>query len=137
MIMHAAMPHHVFKICSTSDWAAALSAGVFVGSPDDLRDGYIHLSTAEQAGETARKYFSNRGDLLLVAFDTVQLGAQLRWEPSRGGALFPHFYAALLTTKALGAEPLPLAPDGTPDVATALTKLIRANVVPASTQDTR
>jgi uncharacterized protein (DUF952 family) len=121
------MPHRVFKICSIAEWSAAITHGAFVGSSDDQRDGYIHLSTAAQAAETATKYFSHRNDLLLIAFATPQLGAQLRWEPSRGGALFPHLYAVLPTAAALGAEPLRLDRDGTPDVASALVKLATAN----------
>ncbi len=113
----------VFKICSVGDWSAATAVGAFSGSADDLRDGYIHLSTAAQAAETARKYFSHRDDLLLVAFDAIDLGAQLRWEPSRGGALFPHLYTDLPTKSALGVEPMQLRHDGTPDVAAALSKL--------------
>jgi uncharacterized protein (DUF952 family) len=117
------MQHCIFKICSLGEWSAATKSGAFIGSHDDLRDGYIHLSTAEQASETARKYFSNRYDLLLVAFDSAKLGTQLRWEPSRGGAKFPHLYAALPTVQALGVEPLALDADGVPDVATALARL--------------
>jgi uncharacterized protein (DUF952 family) len=112
----------VFKICSRNEWSDAVAVGAFSGSTDDRRDGYIHLSTAEQATETARKYFSHCNDLLLIAFDTVDLGEQLRWEPSRGGALFPHLYASLLTKSALGVEPLQLRPDGAPDVAGTLLK---------------
>jgi uncharacterized protein (DUF952 family) len=124
MTRPAAAQPHVFKICSTTEWLAATTIGAFHGSTDDLRDGYIHLSTAAQSAETARKYFSNRDDLVLVAFDSVQLGPQLKWEASRGGAPFPHFYAALPTTLALGVEPMNLNSDGVPDVAAALTKLI-------------
>jgi uncharacterized protein (DUF952 family) len=118
-----ANPVRVFKICSLSDWAQAKAIGAFRGSADDQRDGYIHLSTAEQATETARKYFSNRQDLLLVAFDATALGALLRWEPSRGGALFPHYYADLPTALAQAAEPLELGIDGTPDVTAALARI--------------
>jgi uncharacterized protein (DUF952 family) len=117
----------VFKICSASEWLAATKSGKFLGSADDLRDGYIHLSTAEQAVETARKYFSHRDDLLLIEFDAAQFGAQLRWEPSRGGALFPHLYDPLPTTLARGSTPLQLSHNGTPDVVTALTELTRLN----------
>jgi uncharacterized protein (DUF952 family) len=123
MAMSPAANVLIFKICSTSEWAAAIAIGAFGGSADDHRDGYIHLSTAEQAAETARKYFSHRDDLLLIAFDAAALGTDLRWEPSRGGALFPHLYAVLSTNLALGAEPLKLGPDGAPDVAAALLKL--------------
>jgi uncharacterized protein (DUF952 family) len=113
----------IFKICSTGEWASARAEGAYKGSADDLRDGYIHLSTAEQASETARKYFSNRRDLLLIAFDAAALGERLRWEPSRGGALFPHLYADLPTAQALGVQPLALRVDGAPDIAAALAQL--------------
>jgi uncharacterized protein (DUF952 family) len=123
MSLPLAAQQTVFKICSKHEWSTASNAGAFSGSTDDLRDGYIHLSTAEQALETARKYFSQRDDLVLIAFDAVQLGAQLRWEASRGGALFPHLYAPLPTTMAISVEPLKLMPDGAPDVAAALTQM--------------
>jgi uncharacterized protein (DUF952 family) len=110
----------IFKICSVGDWATAAANGQFTGSADDRRDGYIHFSTAEQAADTARKYFSNRTDLLLVVFDAAALGNQLKWEPSRGGALFPHLYASLPAAKALAVLPLRLAADGAPDVAACL-----------------
>jgi uncharacterized protein (DUF952 family) len=113
----------ILKICTSTEWDAALRGGAFLGSVDDLRDGYIHLSTTEQAAETARKYFANRDDLVLVAFLTATLGPQLRWEASRGGALFPHLYEALPTASALAALPLALTPDGTPDVTSALAVL--------------
>jgi uncharacterized protein (DUF952 family) len=113
----------VLKICSTTEWDAAVRGGAYLGSTDDLRDGYIHLSTTDQAAETARKYFANRRDLVLVAFHTATLGPQLRWEASRGGAQFPHLYAALATASALAALPLALTSDGTPDIAAALAEL--------------
>jgi uncharacterized protein (DUF952 family) len=121
----------IFKICSTDEWSAATSVGAFKGSADDLRDGYIHLSTAEQAAETAQKYFSNRRDLLLVAFDATRLGERLKWEPSRGGALFPHLYADLPTAQALGVAPLALGADGAPDVTAALSQLTRPEIMGA------
>jgi uncharacterized protein (DUF952 family) len=123
MTLPAKANAHVFKICSTTEWSTATTVLAFHGSADDLRDGYIHLSTAEQALETARKYFSNRDDLLLVAFEVAQLGPLLRWESSRGGALFPHLYAALPTALAVGVVRLTLTPDGVPDIAAALSKL--------------
>jgi uncharacterized protein (DUF952 family) len=123
MAAKPAAPSHIFKICSVDEWTAALAAGVYRGSADDQRDGYIHFSTTEQATETARKYFSNRRDLLLIAFDTAALGGDLRWEPSRGGALFPHLYADLPTAKAIGTYQLMLSGDGAPDVAAALRQL--------------
>ena len=104
----------VYKLCDAAAWAAAVDCGLFVGSADDLRDGFIHLSTAAQVAETARRYFSNIIDLRLVAFDAASLGEDLRWEPSRGGALFPHLYAPLPTPKALWVKAIKLNADGTP-----------------------
>jgi len=85
----------VFKILATEEWRAAEAAGAFAGAAGDRADGYIHFSTAEQAPETAAKWFAGRDDLTLVAVDATALGADLVWEPSRGGAFFPHLYAAL------------------------------------------
>jgi uncharacterized protein (DUF952 family) len=116
----------VFKICPRADWAAAVKVGAMHGSADDLRDGYIHLSTAAQATETARKYFAGRADLVLVGYDAAALGSQLAWEPSRGGALFPHLYASLPTAVALAVLPLPLGPDGVPDIAAALASFLES-----------
>ncbi len=102
----------VFKICSGADWAAAEKEGVFRGAPVDLRDGFIHLSTAGQVAETAGKHFAGQNNLVLVAVEADVLGKALRWEPSRGGALFPHLYAALPVAAVRWTRPLPLGPDG-------------------------
>ena len=104
----------VYKILSGTDWRVAQAHGVWDGSDDDRRDGYIHLSCADQLAGTASKYFRNKPDLVLAAFDAERLGAALRWEPSRGGALFPHLYARLDPTLALWWRPLALAADGAP-----------------------
>ncbi len=102
----------IYKICTAGEWRAAEQAGSFAGSAVDLRDGYIHFSTAAQAAETAQKHFSGQRDLVLVAVDAAALGANLKWEPSRGGALFPHLYGAL-AVKAVGSvAPLPLDAEG-------------------------
>ena len=85
----------IYKICDTALWRTAEQAGVFTGAPVDHADGYIHFSTSEQAAETAARHFAGRADLLLVAVDAAALGAALRYEPSRGGALFPHLYGTL------------------------------------------
>jgi uncharacterized protein (DUF952 family) len=95
----------VYKICARAEWDAAISAGSYAGSADDARDGFIHFSTAEQVPATAAKYFAGRSDLVLVEVDAAQLGSALRFEPSRGGALFPHLYgvlplAAVVSTRA-------------------------------------
>lgn len=104
----------VFKILARAEWDHACGQGQYAGSSDDARDGFIHLSAAHQAAATASKYFRNKPDLLLVAFDAAQLGAALKWEPSRGGDLFPHLYGPLLPALALWTKPLPLGEDGVP-----------------------
>jgi uncharacterized protein (DUF952 family) len=102
----------VYKILAAEEWTKAKAAGVFEGAPIDRADGFIHFSTAEQAPETAAKWFAGCDDLTLAAIDAEALGADLRWEPSRGGALFPHLYAALPMSAVVWSRPLPLGPDG-------------------------
>jgi uncharacterized protein (DUF952 family) len=102
----------IYKILPSEMWKAAEVRGAFTGAPVDLKDGYIHFSTAEQVRETARKHFAGQADLVLLAIPSERLGPELRWEPSRGGALFPHLYAELPVAAVLWAQPLPLAPDG-------------------------
>jgi uncharacterized protein (DUF952 family) len=85
----------VFKLVDRPSWHAVPALGPFAGSPVDARDGFIHLSTAAQVRDTAALYFQAHPDLLLVAVDAAALGGALRWEPSRGGALFPHLYGSL------------------------------------------
>jgi len=102
----------VYKIVATEEWAAAETAGAFIGASVDRADGFIHFSTAEQASETAAKWFAGRGGLTLAAIDAEALGDDLRWEPSRGGALFPHLYRALPMSAVVWSRPLPLGPDG-------------------------
>lgn len=102
----------IYKIAPGSLWRAAEARGLFEGAPIDAADGYIHLSDADQVRETAARYFAGIEDLVLVAVDTNRLGDALRWEPSRGGALFPHLYAPLSLADIAWAKPLPLAVDG-------------------------
>jgi len=102
----------IYKICSAALWREAEGAGAFRGSAVDLRDGYIHFSAAEQVAETAAKHFSGERDLVLVAVDAAALGEALRWEPSRGGALFPHLYGPLRVSAVRRIDPLPLGADG-------------------------
>jgi uncharacterized protein (DUF952 family) len=102
----------IFKICPAALWREAEAAGVFHGAPVDHADGYIHFSTAAQAEETAAKHFAGQHDLLLIAVAGEALGPALRWEPSRGGALFPHLYAPLALSAVKWVKPLPLGPDG-------------------------
>ena len=98
----------IYKILPSADWRRAQAAGVFEGSPLDLQDGYIHTSTAAQAQETARRHFAGQEGLVVLAIDPADLGEALRWEPSRGGDLFPHIYGPLPTrlVKAVTAAPL-------------------------------
>jgi uncharacterized protein (DUF952 family) len=102
----------VYKIVAAEEWTKAEAAGVFEGAAIDRADGFIHFSTAEQALETAAKWFAGRDGLTLAAVDAEALGAHLRWEPSRGGALFPHLYAALPMSAVVWSRPLPLGSDG-------------------------
>jgi uncharacterized protein (DUF952 family) len=102
---------HVYKICPVSLWREAEHSGVFRGSDDDRRDGFIHFSTAAQVAETAAKHFAGQTDLLLVRINTADLGDQLKWEPSRGGGLFPHLYGELDLTAVDRVDALPLGPD--------------------------
>jgi uncharacterized protein (DUF952 family) len=102
----------VYKIVATEEWGEAEAAGAFTGAAIDRADGFIHFSTAEQAPETAAKWFAGRGDLTLAAIDADALGDDLRWEPSRGGALFPHLYAGLPMSAVVWSRLLPLGADG-------------------------
>jgi uncharacterized protein (DUF952 family) len=102
----------IYKICTHAQWRDAVSEGVFRGAPVDLHDGYIHFSTAAQVVETAAKHFAGQDDLLLIAIDTASLGDALRWEPSRGGDLFPHLYGTFAPDAVQSVTPLPLGADG-------------------------
>jgi uncharacterized protein (DUF952 family) len=106
----------VYKIVGKAEWHDAQRHGVYLGSADDRRDGFIHLSFADQIEATAARHFSNRDGLLLIAFSTDALGSELRHEPSRGGALFPHLYTGLPTAAALWEKPLIVCDDGVPRV---------------------
>lgn len=96
----------LYKITTIDEWSAAVAKGKFTGSALDLKDGFIHLSTAEQAQETARLHFAGQTDLLLVAVPEVAVAAHLKWEASRGGKLFPHVYAAMNPKDAVWVKPL-------------------------------
>lgn len=98
----------IYKIFRDTEWAALRDGGETNGAPVDLADGYIHFSTAEQAAETADKHFAGVEGLFLVAVDSNALGDALKWEPSRGGALFPHLYRRLTMPDVVWAQPLPL-----------------------------
>jgi uncharacterized protein (DUF952 family) len=96
----------IYKICDRTLWRAAQAAGQLVGSAADRRDGFIHFSTAAQLPGTAAIHFAGLTDLILVAADAGALHADLKWEPSRDGQLFPHLYAALPLSAVLWARPL-------------------------------
>jgi uncharacterized protein (DUF952 family) len=106
------MPALVYKIVPEALWRAAEAAGRFDGAPVDHADGFIHFSTAGQVRETTARHFSGQHDLLLVGVDAAALGDALRWEPSRGGDLFPHLYGMLPLSAARRVEKLPLGTDG-------------------------
>lgn len=108
------MSTFIYKIADAGAWGTARTAGQFVGSADDMRDGFIHFSTAAQAAETARRHFAGRDGLVIAAVTTERLGEALRWEPSRGGDLFPHLYAALDMSAVIWTRPLPLDANGMP-----------------------
>ena len=98
----------IYKIFRASEWATLRTNQTTTGAPIDVADGYIHFSTAGQAAETAAKYFAGLDDLFLVALETDALGDDLKWEPSRGGALFPHLYREMRLADVHWAQPLPL-----------------------------
>jgi uncharacterized protein (DUF952 family) len=121
----------IYKLMTAAEWDAAWAEGVYRGSEQDQRGGFIHMSTAAQISETARKHFSGVPDLVLLAVDTDVIeklhapenegqragqseGSPLRWEPSRGGDLFPHLYALLPSAAVTSATPAPLSDDGMP-----------------------
>lgn len=103
----------IYKICPAPAWAEAESQGVYRGSADDARDGFIHFSTDEQVAGTAAKHFAGQNDLLLIAVNADALGDALRDEPSRGGELFPHLYGPLDLGAVLSVQELRVESDGT------------------------
>ncbi|GJM03696.1 MAG: hypothetical protein DHS20C08_21970 [Rhodomicrobium sp.] len=96
----------IYKIAEQADWALAIAEGRYNGSADDLRDGFIHFSTEEQLQATLNKHYQGKSNLLLIAIDAETLGPDLKWEPSRGGALFPHLYAPLPTAAISWEKPI-------------------------------
>ena len=106
----------IYKILPKQLWLEAMATGSFVGSPLDIADGFIHFSTAAQLHETARKHFAGVPDLLMVAVAADGLGDAIKWEPSRGGDLFPHLYGPLPVTLAAWVKPMPIDADGNPIV---------------------
>ncbi len=107
----------ILKIVPRALWETATAAGVFAGAPVDVADGFIHFSTRPQVEETAARHFAGQRDVLLVALDPARLGTALKWETSRGGALFPHLYGSFATADALWVRPIPLDAEGRHDFA--------------------
>ncbi len=102
----------VYRIVTAEAWAEARARGVFSGSEHDARDGFIHFSTKSQLATTAERHYRAREGLWLLWVDVAELGSALRWEPSRGGDLFPHLYGELPVALVRRAEPLPLGTAG-------------------------
>lgn len=98
----------IYKIFRRPEWAALRENGTTSGAPIDVQDGFVHFSTAAQATETAAKHFAGEDDLFLIAVDADTLGAELKWEVSRGGAEFPHLYRDMTLADVHWAQPLPL-----------------------------
>ena len=106
----------IYKICSASAWREAERQGVYRGSADDLRDGFIHFSTAAQVAETLRKHFFGQTGLFLIDVDADALGDTLRWESSRNGELFPHLYGDLDLGAVVGVRDIHARSDGAHDL---------------------
>ena len=102
----------VYKILRRQEWLQLQNYGRSAGSLADIQDGFVHFSTAKQLGATAAKHFTKESGLELLACDGAAMGADLHWEPSRGGALFPHLYRALSIKDVLWHQILELGPDG-------------------------
>lgn len=106
----------IYHMCRSEEWHACLPEsggdGLYPGSSQDRADGFIHFSDMSQVVESARKHRAGQEGLLLLAVDAARLGENLKWEASRGGALFPHLYGPLPVSAVIGVRPLPLGPDG-------------------------
>jgi len=102
----------IYKIFRGPEWDEFKTAGTTRGAPIDLTDGYIHFSTGAQVAATARKYFAGVDGLVLLVLDSEDFGKYLKWEPARGGTLFPHLYRALKTADIMWHTDLPLGPKG-------------------------
>ncbi len=102
----------IYHLARDAEWRDAERAGRYAGTADDRRDGFLHFSTAEQVAESAARHRRGESGIRLVAVDAARLGDALRWEPSRGGALFPHLYGELPLASVLWTALLPLGSDG-------------------------
>ena len=102
----------IYHLSRRSDWNLTKQSGFYPGSAEDTADGFLHFSTANQVVESAAKHRAGESDLILLEVDADALDETLRWEPSRGGQLFPHLYGALPTSVVVGEVELPVGPDG-------------------------
>jgi uncharacterized protein (DUF952 family) len=102
----------IYHMCRAEEWAAAVRDGVYRGSAQDRADGFIHFSTAAQIAPSARRHRAGQDGLVLVMVESARLGDRLRWEPARGGELFPHLYGPLAPAEATSVRLLALGPDG-------------------------
>lgn len=102
----------IFHICREEEWAAALAAGRYGGSSQDRADGFIHFSDAAQVAASAAKHRAGQDGLVLLTVEAAALGDVLKWEPARGGAVFPHLYGELPLTAVRRVDDLPLGSDG-------------------------
>ncbi|MEI6643800.1 MAG: DUF952 domain-containing protein [Novosphingobium sp.] len=107
------LPQAAYKVLTAEQMQTLQRDGVFAGAPIDLADGYIHLSAADQVTETVDKHFAGQTGLHIAAVDLAALGDAVKWEPSRGGQLFPHIYAALPLNAVFAYGPLEREADGT------------------------
>src|SRR6266446_10709566 len=106
------MARMIYHMCPAEAWAEAVHEGEYRGGADDRGDGFIHFSTTEQIAESARRHRAGQAGLVLITVESDRLGARLKWEPSRGGDLFPHLYGPLDPAEVASVVPLPLGPDG-------------------------
>jgi len=106
------MSEMIYHMCRKDEWETALRSGSYEGSSQDEADGFIHFSTAIQVRTSASKHRAGQSGLVLLTVDPVPLGESLKWEPSRGGDLFPHLYGPLPISAVISVEPLPLGDDG-------------------------
>src|SRR5437016_844907 len=106
------MNRMIYHMCPVETWQQAMRAGIYHGTADDARDGFVHFSTAGQIAKSARRHRPGQAGLVLIAIESARLGTRLKWEPSRGGDLFPHLYGPLDPAEVASVVPLPLEPDG-------------------------
>jgi len=126
----------IYHMCRRPEWELAARTGVYTGSSQDVADGFIHLSTAAQLPESARRHRSGQTNLVLLAVDPQALGGALLWEPSRQGALFPHLYGPLPVAAVRSVSDLPLGEDGVPVVSTALASALASMALASSSGST-